>query len=207
MWVNDASGKARVCVVDDDAAVRDALRTILEDSGYEVAALGSSVEFLDSLSVGAEPSCILSDVRMPEMSGLELLKTLSTRGIKSPIILITGFADVPMAVEAMKAGAADFIEKPFTADRITSAVSAALDRASNADGPEAVEQVRQRLAVLTQREQEIMALLVTGHSNKSAARELSISPRTVEVHRARVMQKMEAKNLAELVRMSVMINR
>jgi two-component system response regulator FixJ len=205
--VSDASDKARICVVDDDAAVRDALRTILEDSGYEVAALGSSVAFLDSLSGGAEPACILSDVRMPEMSGLDLLKTLSTRGMKSPIILITGFADVPMAVEAMKAGAADFIEKPFTAERITSAVAAALDRASNSEGPEAVEQVRQRLAALTQREQEIMALLVTGHSNKSAARELAISPRTVEVHRARVMQKMEAKNLAELVRMSVMINR
>jgi len=205
--VSDAADKTRVCVVDDDAAVRDALRTILEDAGYEVAASGSSVEFLDTLAGGPEPACILSDVRMPEMSGLELLRTLSTRGMKCPIILITGFADVPMAVEAMKAGAADFIEKPFTGDRIASAVATALDRAANTEGPEAAEQVRTRLGALTQREQEIMNLLVTGHSNKSAARELSISPRTVEVHRARVMQKMEARNLAELVRMSVLINR
>jgi two-component system response regulator FixJ len=205
--VSDAADKSRVCVVDDDAAVRDALRTILEDAGYEVAASGSSVEFLDSLTAGIEPACILSDVRMPEMSGLDLLKTLSTRGMKSPIILITGFADVPMAVDAMKAGAADFIEKPFTADRITSAVAIALERSAGNDGPEVAEQVHQRLGSLTQREREIMNLLVTGHSNKSAARELSISPRTVEVHRARVMQKMEARNLAELVRMSVLINR
>lgn len=205
--MSDAADKTRVCVVDDDAAVRDALCTILEDAGYAVAASGSSVEFLDTLSGGSEPACILSDVRMPEMSGLELLKTLSTRGMKCPIILITGFADVPMAVEAMKAGAADFIEKPFTGDRIASAVAAALDRAANTEGPEAAEQVRTRIGTLTQREQEIMSLLVTGHSNKSAARELSISPRTVEVHRARVMQKMEARNLAELVRMSVLINR
>jgi two-component system response regulator FixJ len=127
--------------------------------------------------------------------------------MKSPIILITGFADVPMAVEAMKAGAADFIEKPFAVDHIVSAVAAALDRSTNGEGPDAAERVRRRLAALTQREQEIMTLLVTGHSNKSAARELSISPRTVEVHRARVMQKMEARNLAELVRMSVLINR
>jgi len=205
--VSEAANKARICVVDDDSAVRDALKTILEDSGYEVAALGSSEEFLDSLNGGQEPACILSDVRMPEMSGLELLKTLSTRRMKSPIILITGFADVPMAVEAMKAGAADFIEKPFTADRIKSAVVAALDRSASGDGPEAADRVHQRLSALTERELEIMTLLVTGHSNKSAARELSISPRTVEVHRARVMQKMEARNLAELVRMSVLINR
>jgi two-component system response regulator FixJ len=205
--VSSAAGKGRVCVVDDDSAVRDALKTILEDSGYEVLALGSSQEFLDSLDEGSEPACILSDVRMPEMSGLDLLKMLSARGMRSPIILITGFADVPMAVGAMKAGAADFIEKPFTADRITSAVAAALDRSTNGEGPNAAEQVRRRVAALTQREQEIMALLVTGHSNKSAARELSISPRTVEVHRARVMQKMEARNLAELVRMSVLISR
>ena len=205
--MSDGNSKARVCVVDDDASVRDALHTILQDVGYDVAALDSSVAFLESLAAGPEPSCILSDVRMPEMSGLDLLKTLSNRGIKAPIILITGFADVPMAVEAMKAGAADFIEKPFAPDRIVSAVAAALERSSTSDGPEAAELVRRRLSALTKREQEIMALLVTGHSNKSAARELSISPRTIEVHRARVMQKMEARNLAELVRMSVLINR
>jgi len=207
--VNDTIPKARVrvSVVDDDVSVRDALNTILVDEGYDVIALDSSVAFLDSLAAGPEPSCILSDVRMPEMSGLELLKTLSNRGIKVPIILITGFADVPMAVEAMKAGAADFIEKPFSPHRIVSAVASALERASGAEGPEAADPVRRRLGALTKREQEIMELLVTGHSNKSAARELSISPRTIEVHRARVMQKMEAKNLAELVRMSVLINR
>jgi two-component system response regulator FixJ len=110
-------------------------------------------------------------------------------------------------VEAMKNGAVDFIEKPFTNDRIISAVAIALDQAVHTEGPEAADQVHQRIGSLTKREQEIMSLLVTGHSNKSAARQLSISPRTVEVHRARIMQKMEAKNLAELVRMSVLINR
>jgi len=199
--------KARLCVVDDDEAVRDALKVILEGEGYDVAALGSSTEFLDALASGEEPACILADVRMPQMSGLELLKTLGTKGLKIPTILVTGFADVPMAVEAMKNGAVDFIEKPFTNDRIISAVAIALDQAVHTEGPEAADQVHQRIGSLTKREQEIMSLLVTGHSNKSAARQLSISPRTVEVHRARIMQKMEAKNLAELVRMSVLINR
>jgi two-component system response regulator FixJ len=205
--VNSQAPKARVCVVDDDEAVRDALKLILEGESYEVTALGSSKEFLDGLAAGDEPACILSDVRMPQMSGLDLLKAIGGRGLKVPVILITGFADVPMAVEAMKNGAIDFIEKPFTDDRIISAVSTALNRASHGEGPEAADQVRQRVGGLTKREQEIMNLLVTGHSNKSAARHLSISPRTVEVHRARIMQKMEAKNLAELVRMSVLINR
>jgi two-component system response regulator FixJ len=205
--VSDQGLKVRVCVVDDDEAVRDALKTILEDEGYDVASLGSSKEFLDGLAAGDEPACILSDVRMPQMSGIDLLKTLGTRGLKTPIILITGFADVPMAVEAMKNGAVDFIEKPFTDERITSAVASALDRTGRSEGPEAADQVHHRINSLTKREQEIMTLLVTGHSNKSAARQLNISPRTVEVHRARIMQKMEAKNLAELVRMSVLINR
>jgi two-component system response regulator FixJ len=205
--VNSAQTKARVCVVDDDEAVRAALKAILEDEGYEVSALGSSKEFLDGLASGDEPMCILSDVRMPQMSGLDLLKAIGGRGLKAPVILITGFADVPMAVEAMKNGAVDFIEKPFTDDRIISAVSTALDQATHGEGPEAADRVRQRVGGLTKREQEIMNLLVTGHSNKSAARHLSISPRTVEVHRARIMQKMEARNLAELVRMSVLINR
>jgi two-component system response regulator FixJ len=196
-----------VFVVDDDGAVRDALKTILEDEGYETVSLASSKEFLDALESGEEPACILADVRMPQMSGLDLLKTMSARGVKVPMILITGFGDIPMAVEAMKAGAADFIEKPFTDDRITSAVQTALDNAVRVEGPEMAEQVRQKMATLTRREQEIMSLLVTGHSNKSAARELSISPRTVEVHRARIMQKMDAKNLAELVRMSVRLDR
>ena len=199
--------KARVFVVDDDGAVRDALKTILEDEGYETVSLASSKEFLDALESGEEPACILADVRMPQMSGLDLLKTMGARGIKVPMILITGFGDIPMAVEAMKAGAADFIEKPFTDDRITSAVATALDNAARVEGPEMAEQVRQKMSSLTKREQEIMSLLVTGHSNKSAARELSISPRTVEVHRARIMQKMDAKNLAELVRMSVQLDR
>jgi two-component system response regulator FixJ len=205
--VNSQAPKARVCVVDDDEAVRDALKLILEGEGYDVTSLGSSKEFLDGLAAGDEPACILSDVRMPQMSGLDLLKAVGGRGLKAPVILITGFADVPMAVEAMKNGAVDFIEKPFTDDRIISAVSVALNQATHGEGPEAADQVRQRVGGLTKREQEIMNLLVTGHSNKSAARHLSISPRTVEVHRARIMQKMEAKNLAELVRMSVLINR
>ena len=198
--------RRQVFVVDDDDAVRDSLAFLLKSSGYQVDAYASAIEAMAGMMTAAS-GCVVTDVRMPGMSGVDLLRELRARPHPLPVIVITGHGDVALAVEAMKAGAADFIEKPFTADRIMTAVAAALDRAANTEGPEAAEQVHQRVAGLTQREQEIMALLVTGHSNKSAARELSISPRTVEVHRARVMQKMEAKNLAELVRMSVLINR
>jgi two-component system response regulator FixJ len=189
-----------ICVVDDDAAIRDVLTVMLEDEGYDVISAASSGAFLHHLSSGVRPRCVLCDVRMPEMNGLDLLRDISTRNLGIPMILITGFADVDMAVEAMKIGAADFIEKPFDADRIVSAIESALERAEARGGGLSTEELQRRLASLTPRELDVAKRVAAGASNKQIARELNVSPRTVEVHRARVMNKMNAANLADLVR-------
>jgi two-component system response regulator FixJ len=198
--MNATHSGSQICVVDDDVTIRDVLTIMLEDEGYDVISAASSGAFLHHLSSGARPSCVLCDVRMPEMNGIELLKDLSTRKLGIPMILITGFGDVDMAVEAMKIGAADFIEKPFNADRIVSAIESALERVEARDGGTSVEDLQRRLASLTAREFEVAKRVAVGGSNKSIARELNVSPRTIEVHRARVMNKMNANNLADLVR-------
>jgi two-component system response regulator FixJ len=189
-----------ICVVDDDASIRDVLTIMLEDEGYDVVSAASSAAFLQHLSSGLRPGCVLCDVRMPEMNGIDLLKDLATRRLGIPMILITGFADVDMAVEAMKVGAADFIEKPFNVDRIVSAIESVLERTETREAGPPLEDLQRRFASLTAREFDVAKRVAAGGSNKSIARELNVSPRTVEVHRARVMAKMNANNLADLVR-------
>lgn len=195
-----------VHIIDDDAAARDALAFLLDCSEIATRTYASAVEFLGTVS-SMERGCIITDVRMPEMSGLELIEKLKAVGVMDPVIVITGHADVPMAIQAMHAGVADFIEKPFSDDAILHAVRTALARQQDRDEL-AVERdaIREKLATLSGREREVMEGLVDGKANKLIAYELSISARTVEVYRANVMTKMQARTLSELVRM-VMISR
>ncbi len=191
-----------IFIVDDDEAVRDSLEFLLSASGYTTEGWSSPVEFLDRASARPlGPGCLLLDVRMPEMDGLTLLGRLRDYGVALPVVIMTGHGDVPLAVRAMKAGASDFVEKPFSQETITSAVSAALKRpAADNAGARAAKACLQRL---TQREQEVMKLLINGLSNKEVAIDLGISPRTVEIHRARVMEKTGTRSLPELVRLGI----
>lgn len=196
----------RVFVVDDDPAMRDSLTLLLESSGYQAPAYDSAVAFLAS-GATAEHGCVVADVRMPEMDGLELQQKLKEQGSALPVILMTGHADVPLAVRAMKEGAIDFLEKPFEEAALVDCVKRALEQAQRAGQNDAsIKVVRERLAQLTERERQVLDLLVAGRPNKIIAYELSISPRTVEIHRARVMDKMAVRSLAELVRMTLSVN-
>jgi two-component system, LuxR family, response regulator FixJ len=192
-----------VYVVDDDEAVRDSLTLLFEAEGLAARPFASAGEFLGKLDREL-PGCIVADVRMPGMSGVELLAKLQAERVTLPIILITGHGDVPMAVAALKAGAADFFEKPFDDARLVASVRGALDT-THERRQRVVEdgELRARATTLTTREREVMDLIVAGHSNKVVAARLAISPRTVEVYRARVMEKMEASSLAEIVRMAI----
>ena len=192
-----------VFVIDDDEAVRESLRLLLETSGYKVATYSSGRAFFATLPATAL-GCVLVDVRMPEMGGFEVQQELQRRGIGLPVIVMTGHGDVPLAVRAMKAGATDFIEKPFSDELICSTIERALklDQASQ-DERATIAKTRERAAQLTPREREVLEHLVAGHPNKVIAHKMSISPRTVEIHRARVMEKMQARSLSELVRMSL----
>ncbi len=191
--------KTFIHVVEDDEAMRDSLLELLEDSGYTVRGYRKAEDLL-ARGAAIEPGCIVSDVRMPGMDGLTLLRQLRTGGSTLPLILITGHGDVSMAVAAMKAGAVDFLEKPFEADALLGALAAALRRSASNDMAEDSEMSRQRLLKLTSREREVFQELVAGKSNKEIAAQLGISPRTVEFHRAHIMEKMAAKGLPELVR-------
>jgi two-component system response regulator FixJ len=184
-----------VFVVDDDDAVRDSLELLLESSGHAVRTFEAAVEALSACRYQV-PACIVTDVRMPEMDGLEFQHKLTAAGIEVPVIVMTGHADVPLAVRAMKAGAVDFIEKPFGDTVILASIETALRRQPRALDPA----LRERLDSLTPREREVLELLVVGHPNKVIAHRLDISPRTVEIHRAHVMDKMKAKSLPDLVR-------
>lgn len=187
-------------VVEDDAPMRESVVMLLEEAGYQVRPY-SRAEDLLALGGAIEPGCVVSDVRMPGIDGLTLLRLLRTVGPALPLVLITGHGDVPMAVTAMKAGAVDFLEKPFEADALLAAVQAALRaRATGADA-EDVEAARRLLQTLTSREYEVLDQLVAGKSNKEAAAKLGISPRTIEFHRAHIMEKTEARGLAQLVRL------
>jgi two-component system response regulator FixJ len=184
-----------VYIVDDDEAVRDSLGLLLESAGHLIEAFEAAAEALESCRTRL-PACIVTDVRMPEMDGLEFQEKLAASGIDVPVIVMTGHADVPLAVRAMKAGAVDFIEKPFQDEAILASIEIAMKRQSRAVDPALME----RLESLTPREREVLELLVIGHPNKVIAHRLDISPRTVEIHRAHVMEKMKAKSLPELVR-------
>lgn len=193
-----------VHIIDDDAAIRDALALLLEANGYRVKTHDSAVAALPELEEGREPGCVVADVRMPGMSGLDLQRELNAKAIALPVIIITGHGDVTMAVQALKAGASDFIEKPFDEDVLLQAIAQALDHGARFFRERReVEMLKARLAELTPREREVMDLVVQGSPNKAVAGVLGISVRTVEIHRARVMEKMAANNLSELVRMAL----
>jgi two-component system response regulator FixJ len=194
-----------VHVVDDDDAVRDSLAFLFRTSGFQARAHASGPEALDAIDP-ALPACVVTDVRMPEMSGIDLLRELRGRGATLPVVVITGHGDVPLAVEAMREGAADFIEKPFDESHLLTAVRRALESASApAAENDAQGQVRARLDQLSQRERQVLDGLVDGRLNKTIAHELGISVRTVEVYRAKLMAKMKADSFAELVRMTVQL--
>jgi two-component system response regulator FixJ len=192
-----------VFIVDDDEAVRDSLQVLLETEGYRTATFGSALAFLET-NPAERRGCLLADVRMPDMTGLELQQRLVDRGVALPVIIVTGHADVPMAVKAMKAGAVDFIEKPFADTAILDAVRRAMAALGRAEGDrDLAAAATARLATLTARERQVLERLVIGQPNKIIAFELDISPRTVEIHRARVMEKMEAQSLSHLVRLAL----
>ena len=192
-----------VHIVDDDASVRDLLVVLLELAGFTVQAYDLAVAFLQAVS-DRTAGCVLTDVQMPELNGLELQRRMGKQGIRLPVIVMTGHGDVPIAVEAMKAGAADFLEKPFDDEQLLTAISGAIAAGARVrDEAAAVADITKRLAMLTPREREVLDHLVAGQPNKTIAYDLGSSPRTVEVHRARVMEKMGVRSLPELVRMTI----
>lgn len=191
-----------VFVVDDDASVRDAVRSLICSVGLRVETFGSTREFLQAKRTGA-PACLVLDVRLPDVGGLEFQRELAETEVPIPIIFITGHADVPMTVRAMKAGAVEFLTKPFRGQELLDAVQEAIarDRAAGSDRAELAE-LRARFDTLTPREKEVLQLVASGLLNKQVGAELSMSELTVKTHRGRVMQKMGAESLAALVRMA-----
>jgi two-component system response regulator FixJ len=201
------SRNSKVYVIDDDAAMRDSLDFLLGSAGFDVQLFDSAQIFLEAFpALGA--GCVVTDVRMPGIDGIELLRLLNSDSSprKLPVIVMTGHGDVPLAVEAMKQGALDFLEKPFEDDRLVSMIETALSMAEGGAKNEAVtDEIAARVASLTTRERQVMQGLVAGQSNKVIAREYDISPRTVEVYRANVMTKMQAASLSELVRFAIRV--
>jgi two-component system response regulator FixJ len=198
------SDNQTVYLIDDDEDVRRAVSFLLSTAGFAVRVYESAVKFLEKVD-GLPQGCIVSDVRMPALDGVELLRRLKDRGIAMPVIIMTGHGDVALAVSAMKAGAVDFIEKPFGDDVLISAVQKAqahLRAAGQSSGE--ITQIRSRAGTLSDRERQVLDGLLRGLPNKTIAYDLSLSPRTVEVHRAAVMAKMGAKSLSELVRMAML---
>jgi two-component system, LuxR family, response regulator FixJ len=192
-----------VFVVDDDDAVRSSLRLLLKSVGIAAVAYGSAQEFLAAYEA-EQPGCIVLDVRMPGMSGLEMQEHLNLRGAMIPVIFITGHGDIPMAVEAMQQGAFDFLQKPFRDQELLDRIQRALARdRDNRTHLHQKDRIRERFETLTPREREVLDLVTRGMPNKVMAAELGVSQRTVEIHRARVMEKMEASSLAQLVRMTL----
>jgi FixJ family two-component response regulator len=192
-----------VFVVDDDPAMRDSLRWLIESTGLEVETFADAHTFLARIRPDV-PGCLVLDIRMPGMSGLDLQTELTRRGVGLPTIMVTGHAEVPMAVRAVKAGAIDFIEKPFSdqllLDRVRQGIE--MDRQER-EGRARRTEVLRRMSLLTQREREVLHLVVAGRANKEIAAALELSPKTVEVHRSHVMDKMQASSVAELVRLTL----
>jgi two-component system response regulator FixJ len=199
----EGSGGQSVHIVDDDEAVRESLAALVESEGFSAKTYTSAIELLNSPG-GLAADCLVVDIRMPEMDGLQLQQELTRRGVTKPLIIITGHADVGLAVQAMKAGVCDFLEKPFEAERLLASLKEALKQGCHqAQSYPAQNPDTGRLAVLTGREREIVDRLVAGLSNKNIARESGISYRTVEVHRARIMDKTQARSFSELVRLAL----
>lgn len=197
------TAEAPIHVIDDDESVRDSLAYLFDMAGMPARIHDSAEAFLgavDALGGG----CVVTDVRMPGMSGIDLLKELKARRLALPVIVITGHGDVPLAVEAMREGAFDFLEKPFDDEHLLESVRRALAEAAAEPKSDEQRQVRARLARLSGRERQVLDRLVAGHLNKTIAHDLDISIRTVEVYRAKVMEKMEAAAFADLVRMTVL---
>ncbi|SFP00124.1 two component transcriptional regulator, LuxR family [Bradyrhizobium sp. Ghvi] len=195
--------KGHIYVIDDDAAMRDSLNFLLDSAGFGVTLFDDAQAFLEALP-GLAFGCVVSDVRMPGLDGIELLKRMKAQQSPFPILIMTGHGDVPLAVEAMKLGAVDFLEKPFEDDRLTAMIEQAIRQAEPAAKNEAVaHDIAARVASLSPRERQVMEGLIAGLSNKLIAREYDISPRTIEVYRANVMTKMQANSLSELVRLAM----
>lgn len=198
-----STSDSSVYVVDDDEAVRDSLKALLESSGFAVTAFASAEAALERCRNVAN-GCLIADVRMPGMTGIELQDKLREREIDIPVIVVTGHGDIPLAVKAMKSGAVDFIEKPFSDDRILQAVEHAL-ASRRAAGTEQDRESNAKALVekLTAREREVLEFLASGYANKQIAAALNISPRTVEIHRSRVIEKLNAPSMSHLVRLAL----
>lgn len=194
--------RLEIYVVDDDEAVRKSLNFMLRAAGFLVRTYDSAADFLaDAKDLG--PGCLLTDVRMPDMDGLELLRRMKAQGLAFPVVVMTGHGDVPLAVEAMKLGAADFIEKPFSDEVLLAALGAAR-RGVSLNGEADARPYKDLVAKLTPREVEVLKSVVAGHTNKVIGRQFGISPRTVEVHRANLMLKLNVTTLSELVRTALL---
>jgi two-component system response regulator FixJ len=198
---------AVIHLIDDDEHVRRAVAFLLGTAGFAVRVHESAVLFFENLD-GLQPGCIVSDVRMPGMDGVELQRRLKDKGVAMPMIIMTGHADVALAVSAMKAGAVDFIEKPFDDEVLLTAVRTALAQYAQAGQTTGeTSLIRSRLETLSEREKQVLEGLLSGHPNKTIAYDLDLSPRTVEVHRSNLMAKMGAKSLSDLVRMAMLAKR
>ena len=197
------ANRGKVYVIDDDEAMRDSLDFLLGAADFDVTLFESAQHFLDALP-GVDFGCVVSDVRMPGIDGIELLKRMKASSSPFPVLVITGHGDVPLAVEAMKLGAVDFLEKPFEDDRLIGMIDIALTQAgADARSEAATLDITARVSSLSPRERQVMEGLVAGLSNKLIAMEYDISPRTIEVYRANVMTKMQASSLSELVRLAM----
>jgi two-component system, LuxR family, response regulator FixJ len=196
----------RIAVIDDDEAVLDSLRLYFTRQGIETSCFASAKDFLAAIKGGERFDCIVSDVRMPGMSGLDLVHHLKGAGVAAPVILITGHGDVDMAVAAIKVGAFDFIEKPFDEARLLASIRNAIEAKQQPEIDAAeVENLRSRFSTLSARQRQVMELAVAGLSNKEIGSQLKISPKTVENHRAWVMERIGARNIAELVRIAIKV--
>lgn len=197
------ASKGKVYVIDDDAAMRDSLNFLLDAADFDVTLFETATKFLDILP-DLKFGCVVSDVRMPGLDGIELLKRMKTLNSLFPIVIMTGHGDIPLAVEAMKLGAVEFLEKPFEDDRLIGVIEAAIRQGEPTAKNEAVaHDIASRIATLSPRERQVMDGLIAGLSNKLIARDYNISPRTIEVYRANVMTKMQANSLSELVRLAM----
>ena len=201
----ETNNRAVVHVVDDDPSLRGALESLFESVGLETRTYGAARDFLDA-SLADEPGCIVIDIRLPDMSGLEFQVQLTQLGVRLPVIMMTGYGDIPMSVRAMKRGAADFLPKPFRDQDMLDAVMAAIERdRQRRTADEGTLRMRRRFETLTPREQQVMMLVTTGKMNKQVAGDLGVSEITVKLHRSAAMRKMGARTLADLVRMAEVV--